>query len=354
MNITMTHTGLLTAVGATSKQSIAAERARIQRFRELSGLHFCRPIDADIEDGEPVCGATLSYLDAQRKNRPTPAEWLAYLAGLAFADMESDAILKAVSAYEIGVFIAVPSPRPGWGREHEQEFIYHFHNTIKFDVFPRVTLSYLGHAGGLVLLNDALQQLRAGTIRYALLGGTESYFIAEWLDGLDQQYRLKSARNIDGFIPGEAAAFVLLERDSSEQSTPSTPRVNVKAVRVGSGNPQASLIRTGSCLSELLDALLRDHAESPWIVCDLNGESARMNEWAYAVVRLGRVLGTPVMLEHPATSFGDIGAASGVASLIVAAHRLQRQIGLVQRSSAVVWSASDSGERAAAFVHVTQ
>jgi 3-oxoacyl-[acyl-carrier-protein] synthase-1 len=70
-------------------------------------------------------------------------------------------------------------------------------------------------------------------------------------------------------------------------------------------------------------------------------------DWGHAVVRLrGQfdAFAEPVVW-YPAASFGDVGAASGLAGVCVAARAWERQY--APAAGALVVAASDGGERAA-------
>jgi len=113
--------------------------------------------------------------------------------------------------------------------------------------------------------------------------------------------------------------------------------------------PQSELgNNTGTVLSRLLNEMLASTTETPIIVCDLNGEPARMKEWGYTMVRLGAKLGAEPIVIHPADCLGDLGAASGPVHVGLSILFLERHY--AGHPSALVWSASDSGERMAVLI----
>lgn len=73
--------------------------------------------------------------------------------------------------------------------------------------------------------------------------------------------------------------------------------------------------------------------------CDMNGESWRADEWGYAFIRCGNYFRSPVDLRHPASSWGDVGAASGVLLTCVACLASNR--GFDPLDVVLVWTASD-------------
>jgi 3-oxoacyl-[acyl-carrier-protein] synthase-1 len=73
-----------------------------------------------------------------------------------------------------------------------------------------------------------------------------------------------------------------------------------------------------------------------------------MKEWGYVYSRLGERLGVPLALEHPVDGLGDMGAASATILAGLAISYLQNKYPL--HASALVWTASDTGERSAMLI----
>ena len=70
-----------------------------------------------------------------------------------------------------------------------------------------------GHAAGAMAVKAAWEAVRSGAAEFALAGGVDSYLEAEtleWLEANDQVHSAGPENNPYGFIPGEAAGFVLL------------------------------------------------------------------------------------------------------------------------------------------------
>ena len=338
---------MVTPVGMNGAQTSASVRTGITRMREAEDIYHCLADDPDFEDPTPLIASTLSYLEHERRDK-TPAQWLAHIAAHAFRDLQNSVALTRSDYRQTGLFMALPSTRPQWGDADEDQFVYHFHNSIEKDVFPIEEFAYKGHAGALALYASAWRQLAEGQIKYALLAGVDSYLFAHWLEWLDHDYRIKSDRNPDGFIPGEGAAFVLLEPAGQAEKNPRRTLARVANVKGAQCPPNELGHNTGTVLSRLLTDMLDSASEAPIIVCDLNGEPARMKEWGYTVVRLGAKLGAAPVIIHPADCLGDLGAASGPVHIGLAIHCLERQY--AGHASALVWSASDSGERMAMLI----
>lgn len=339
---------MVSPIGMNGVQTFSSLRADITRVREAGEIYWCMADDPDMEDGTPLTASTLSYLEGERAQCAEPAQWLARIAARAFANLREASHLELNDFRQAGLFMALPQQRPQWGPDREESFIYHFHNAIELDIFPVAQFVYTGHAGALSMVQRARAMLAAGEIRFALVGGVDSYLFPQWLESMDQAYRIKSERNLDGFIPGEAAAFLLLEPDGQPQQRGIDPQATVLDTAEDRCPPPEVDHNTGATLSRNLGALLEKAGPAPAIVCDLNGEPSRMKEWGYTCSRLGERLGAPVALEHPVDCLGDLGAASGALLTGLAIHFLQKKY--LQHASALIWTASDSGERSSMLI----
>lgn len=339
---------MVSPVGVNVAQTFASVISGITRMKELPEIYYCLADDPDFEDGEPLVASPISYLDPMRKQKQEPVKWLAYIAAQAFFDLYSGIRLEQDDFQHIGLFMSLPMNRFGWMPEIKDEFIYHFHNFIETDIFPYEKIVFSGHAGGLSLFKTACSMIAGNEIKYALIGGVESYLFPDCLEFLDKEYRIKSKRNIDGFIPGECAAFILLELDKQHQYKNVSALAHIKNTASGQCSASELSFNTGSVLTEILSDLLDKESEPPVIICDLNGESSRMREWGYAVSRLGIRLGNPVILEHPAICVGDVGAASGAFLTALGIFFLNNKYR--QKSSAIIWTGSDNGEREALLI----
>jgi len=341
--IVVTAVGMPSSVGLYAAQTFASVRAGICRWRELPEIYQCDPGEDD-DQASPLIGADIGYLSVTRDQRRHPSQWLARLAAEAFFDLQRGMGSSPAAHGDSGFFLALPGNRPGWDAAAADLLLSHFHDAIGVDPFDFARLSFAGHPGALSLCVDACDALRAGEIRQAIVGGVDSYLFYDWLQELDRDYRIKTPRNVSGFVPGEGAAFFLLERAGDAASRGRQALAALGGVRTGKSQGSDLANSTAVTLCELVRPLVATCPEPPLVLCDLNGEPARTKEWGYALTRLGRLLGDPVCLEHPAAILGDCGAATGAALVVLATFHLQkRQRG---KSSALIWSAGDDGDRA--------
>lgn len=209
----------------------------------------------------------------------------------------------------------------------------------------------LGRASGLAALHRAARHLRDGRVRVAIVGGVDSLLRRAPSARLAADGRLKTDECPHGLIPGEAAAFLVLELGAGGRRGQVTVDLSAVAEEetAKTGRPSQ-----GAGLTRVLGETGGRLPDFPRVISDLNGERLRHTEWALASVRaLGGMdirSGGPDGAEiwHPADCIGDTGAASGIVNSVWAVTALRN--GYARTDTALVWGASDGVLRAAAVL----
>jgi 3-oxoacyl-[acyl-carrier-protein] synthase I len=204
-----------------------------------------------------------------------------------------------------------------------------------------------GRAGGIAAIDLAEGALRAGA-RLMLAGGIDSFRDPYILGVLNAEGRVKTATNLDGFVPGESAAFLLLTTRAMAASTRITPLASLSKAGLGfeSGHLYSSEPYRGEGLANTLNQFLATCGPREPIAevySSMNGESHWAKEWGVAFVRNQEAFQPDAGMHHPADCYGDPGAAAGPLMVGLAA------LGILQnfrRSPVLVYCSSDHGERA--------
>lgn len=205
----------------------------------------------------------------------------------------------------------------------------------------------LGHAGTALAIARAAEKLARSELERVLVLAADSNFDPLALENFAANRRLKLPDNPAGFMPGEAGACFLLERETSARRRHASKIAKVTSAMTAK-EPSASLrarSATGEglamCVSAVLDRISPDSAFEGDVVLDLTGENWRASEWGEAQVRLaGR---TGMVREHvPGVSVGEIGAASGALGVCYAAHLLDRNV--ARTDTVLVLSSSVPGD----------
>lgn len=338
--------GACTSVGATLAASAAAVRAGIASF----GNH---PYMVD--------SVSNPFVVARAGCVPEPFDGAVRL--LVMAAAAADEALEplaplAGSLGNLGVVVGLPASRPGLSPALPQTFAdrLHRHLAVRFPVGSVETVA-CGHAAGLMALGVAWGRIRSGAASLCLVGGVDSYLVAdtlEWLERCDQVHGAGPRNNAWGFVPGEAAGFCLLASDAALQSLGLSPWAEVRSVAVAR---EENLIKTeticlGRGLTEAFE-LAFGAAGAPWIaidntICDMNGEPYRADEFGFATLRTADRFVDASRFDAPADCWGDVGAASGPLLVNLAATAQRKRYADSKRT--LVWASSESGERAAAVL----
>lgn len=363
MPIHVSGVGAVTPVGLNAAASCAALRAAIARLAEVPVYG----VDGELFAKEPVVGGRvpIEWFDGEPEEELWPGHKRMGLplppARYERIDPDSGRLVE----------LALPAVSEAWrqaGIEQTDQARIGLYLGLECDEDPAPVVEALisslgirpatvvpvaqGRASGLLALEAALADLTSNRISAALLGGVDSLLRVPTLRRLEEAGLLRSASVPEGVLPGEAAAFTVLETATSIAARGATPLCLVRATcstrerTIGTGEPNQA--------AGLTQALHQIKAEGgvledpPLIVCDLNGERYRAQEWAIASLRtLGSIHGD-IDVWHPADCTGDTGAASGILNIVWATTAMQRGYAAWER--VLIWGASDGQERAAAML----
>ena len=318
--------GLHTLVGMSAAASAAAVRARLSRFADHPYL-----ID---REGEPLRVAAARHLG----NVQGVARLLALAAP---ALLEASAPLAAPSAAlrPPALFLGLPERRPGFTRADADALSA----SLKTGPFSEVFA--LPEGGSTSAIALAHQAIVSDKLDVCVAGGVDSHLHQETLSWLDQRTQLSSSGSRSGFVPGEAAAFVLLCSASAARKLGLSPSLEISGVGL---TDEPNRLKTPTvCLGEGLALAIGQAIQAPpdQVFCDLNGERYRSEEWALASLRLPELLPDPSRYQAPARVLGDVGAASGATFIALIAQALNRNYGRARRFLAC--TSSEAGKRAA-------
>jgi 3-oxoacyl-[acyl-carrier-protein] synthase-1 len=205
----------------------------------------------------------------------------------------------------------------------------------------------------LELAMNALQSNAASTV---IVGGVDTYLDLRLLGTLDAEQRILGSQMMDGFIPGEGAAFcALTATGSSAPGNRPRPVVNAVASWMDPGHRYGTEPAKGEGLANALNQLRQRAEQLPGQIgttfAGFNGENFDAKLWGVARTRHNDFFAPGMLIDHPADKFGDAGAATGSILLALAAQSLT---GGARPGPALVWAASDGEPRACALVSVAQ
>ena len=369
--IHITALGAVTPVGLTAAASCAALRAGLSNKQEIGNF----AVHGEEFDQQPAVGGRvpLEWLDGE----PEPELW----PGHERWQLKDPPVLESIIETGCDRLERLAAPaiedllaHPGWpvewaGKWPDKIGLYlGLDDHEDAEAMGRLILNQLpgpcrpvkvkvkGRAAGLSALTAAIEDLEAGQVTAAIIGGLDSLIRPHSLDRLERAGQLRSAINNHGIIPGEAVGFVLLETGVSIRSRGGLPLARVlghgSALESTTGTDEPSQAKglTKAVRAAVQQAGLRDGP--PLVVCDLNGDRYRAIEWGLTDPRALRHLGGNVRTWHPADCTGDCGAASGLVDLIWGTVAMNKNY--ARHDQVLVWGASDNGTRAAVVLGCTE
>ena len=172
-----------------------------------------------------------------------------------------------------------------------------------------------GRAAALLALERALQLLRAGEADTVIVGGVDTFLDLRLLSELDAERRILGPRVMDGFIPGEGAAFYVLSSTDERKTEGAQVVVHGAASAMDPGHRYGTAPAKGEGLADALAQLRQRMPPLPGPVsttfAGFNGENFDAKLWGVARLRHSDFFSPAMVIEHPADVFGDAGAADG-------------------------------------------
>ena len=336
--------GATTSIGRTVRASAAAARAATCGFREHAYM-------VDMA-GEPMRIAAAPWLDS---DLGVVERYLALLCPALEEALEPVRGLALRRISRLGLFTALPPERPGRPADLPRRVLRDLSERFR-DVLSNAAVFPDGHASGYEALDAAIRLIRAGTLDACLVAGVDSYLFPEtleWIEACDQLNGAGHQNNAWGFIPGEAGAALLV--CSPECAGAAGGPVWGDVVAVGLGR-ETKLIKTDAvCVGEGLTEAFRNalaglpseeriHA----VICDLNGETYRADEYGFTILRVQERFMAADDFVAPADCWGDVGAAG--AALHVALALITATKRGAKGPNALAWGSSESGVRGAAVI----
>jgi 3-oxoacyl-[acyl-carrier-protein] synthase-1 len=352
-DLAITGLSLVCPVGLNAVHACAAMRAGISRLAEYEGYFAILPegpAEEASEGPEPITAGRVPTVPDDLTGR----ERLLALALPALRGLIAESGLRRKDLPRTGLLVALPAEDPGTAQwQLGKTFAPELCRRSGLSGWPTVRSFEGGPAGALKAVETGRALLDAGGIDFCVVLAVDTLVSADRLTHLDQSWRLRSLRNPDGLIPGEAGCALLLESRRAAERRKATIFGLLSRVALANEAVTVSADRwsTGSGLCAVLRPLLtgRDGAAGRYVLCDLNGEAYRAREWGVAQVRLGREAPPVETLLHPAQAIGDAGTA--MAGVLVASACQSFVHGYAPAPVALVWVSSDDGGRAAVAVH---
>lgn len=342
LSLAITGLGAVTAVGHSAPETFAAIRAGIAGFGDHPWFDV-ETKDPGWDPKEMLTAAMVSTCDPAIEGR----ERLVELSVTALKELVRNTSMRRADLDRTALLMALPVDDDvvrGW--QLGATFAGELCSRAGLPLLPERHLDQSGHTAVFNLLHHAERLLGTRGISRCILLAAETFHDEARLALLDERFRMRSERAVDGYMPGEGAVAVMIERPDG----PHGELARIAGITHGDEpHPLTSeLSSTGRGLGTVLRALLPNGGGQPWLVCDLNGESYRSFEWGLMLTRLSPELDSVARLDHPADCVGDVGAAMGGILLAHCARAFER--GYAPNDRALLFAAPDGPARVGVVV----
>jgi 3-oxoacyl-[acyl-carrier-protein] synthase-1 len=353
-SLAITAIGMMTSLGGHI-QACAAHRVNQSNVKPLNMLFSVDDSEYPEQSKGHECELVAGYEGYGR---------LGYLLKLAFDDLTTSNDIHFLNEKRSALIICAPESdyRPTldkYERDNQKDgddlIVDQF---LGLNNFPN-DFAYLrvirgSQACAIEALKVAAELFDSQVADVCIIGATDSYMdesAQEWLHATKQ---LKTPDNGDGVLPGEGAAFVVVEPRESALNRGANVLANLKSVALdkekfsysdeeftAGGEKLASVIAT------VLNSDSANTALTKLVISDLNGHRQKSQEWGNVVVKLNQQFDGQLEMRtwSPATSFGEIGAATGLYQICLAVRAFARKY--APSNSVLICASSFEGERAA-------
>ncbi|GGO66690.1 hypothetical protein [Bowmanella pacifica] len=326
-------TGMVTGVGLDTLSSCAAIRAAIDNFQETRFLD---------KGGEWLLGCEVPLASPIRGT-----DKLAHMLAMVILECSES---QELSIEDTPVIICLADiDRPGTPPNQGNRVYFKAEQLLETKLHPDSAVIKAGNIGAIAALKKARDMLYQDGYQHVIVVGVDSLLNMQFLRHMEDQDRLLTSEYSDGFIPGEAAAALLLERAVS-----ATPQLQLTGLGFGtdlaildSELPQKAEGLTIAATEALTDAnLVMDDMD--FRIADISGDSYSFKDAALLSARLLRTRKQQFPLWHPTDCIGEVGAAIGpvcIAYLYSAFHK-----GFSAGQNVLMHLSNDDGQRAAAIL----
>jgi 3-oxoacyl-[acyl-carrier-protein] synthase I len=328
--IAILKTGLVTSVGLTAPSSCAAIRAKLTNPSET------RFIDSGGE-----------WIMAHQVVLEQPWRGLAKLTKMAaMAIEEALADVPRGEWVRIPLLLCVAEPdRPGRLDGLDDRLFTDIQAELDTKFAPQSVIVAHGRVGVAVALAQARALLTGGCTR-VLVAATDSLLTWPTLSHYEREDRLLTARNSNGFIPGEGAGALLVGAGEGRVGELVCTGIGFgrEAAHLDSGKPLRAEGLSLAIKAALADAGCAMH-DMDFRITDLSGEQYYFKEAALALSRTLCQRKEEFDIWHPAECTGEQGAASGLAVVALADAACRKAF--TKGPNVLAHMANDAGQRAA-------
>lgn len=329
--IAILKTGLVTSVGFSAPASCAAFRAKISNPSET------RFIDSGGQ-----------WIMAHQVLLEQPWRGLTKLAKMAvMAINEALADMPRSEWSQIPLLLCVAeNERPGRLSGLDDELFLKIQTELDIQFPPQSAVIAQGRVSVAVALAQARMLMTQSGIQKVLIAATDSLLTWPTLSHFEQNDRLLTERNSNGFMPGEGAGALLVGPATNEAGELLCTGIGFgrEVAHIDSEEPLRADGLTQAIKAALTDAGCQMH-DMDYRITDNSGEQYYFKEAALALSRTLRQRKEEFDIWHPAECTGEIGAACGATIISTAQAACQKHY--TQGPHILAHMSNDAGQRSA-------
>ncbi|HUU45246.1 MAG TPA: hypothetical protein VM118_05890 [Acidobacteriota bacterium] len=330
MAVAVLASGMVTGVGLSAPAACAAMRAGISSFTETEFVF----------GGELLVGCPAP-LESSWQGRERLIEMVARaldecLSGISSASPPEIPLLLCVAERE----------RPGRLEGLDDSLLGDLEARLDRRFHPQSAVIANGRVAGVQAVERG-RALIAAARPHCIVAGVDTFLLSSTLEAYHARRRLLTDGNLDGFIPGEGAAAILLGL-AHDRQVESLCCLGLGYGREGATVESEEPLRADGLVGAFQGALQEAAIEWPQLdyrITDLNGEQYGFKEAALALTRCLRVRKEEFDLWHPADCIGEVGAAIVPCALGVALEAARKRY--APGPGVLCHFGNDTGERAA-------
>ncbi len=291
--------GMITGVGVSAPASCAAMRCGINNFTDTRFLG---------RSGQWIVGSEVPL-------KP-PCRGLARLAKMAAAAVGQCLDAMPTSSERdpsVALILCIAEEdRPGRLAGLGGPLLLEVERELGVKFHPESSVVAQGRIGGAIAILRAQNLIHERRHSHVIVAGVDSYLFGPTLAAFEERDRLLTPANSNGFVPGEAAAAVLLSGVA--------PAWGASLICHGPGFARESAtiqseqpLRGDGMVEAMKAALTAAGIGLEDVDCrisDVSGEQYRFKEVALATTRIRRDHREEFGIWHPADCVGEVGAAA--------------------------------------------
>ena len=304
MPLAITGVGMVTGVGLNAPASCSAIRCAIDNFQETRFMD---------NGGEWIMGCEV----------PLEQPWRGKTKLLKMAAAAINECLtnnKQIVPKATPLLLCLSElERKGRVIDNDNQFLLDLQDEVGVEFHEKSRVLAKGHVAVAVAFKNARQLFHELNVKQVMIAATDSLLVAATLSHYEEDERLLTSQNSNGFIPGEAAAALVVEPVHAKQENQLICHglgFGVEKAHLGTEEPLKADGLTAAIKDSLTDASC-EMGDLDFRITDISGEQFYFKEASLVLLRLLRKRKEDFDIWHPSDCMGEIGAVIGLVMIAV-------------------------------------